>query len=62
MRIFFTILEFFSGNWTIYNGITCWFSAHFWDVHDYHIDKGGNGTPIHFYNYKCPVCDKKFVI
>ena len=41
---------------------TCWFSKKFWDIHDYHKRKGGDGTPTHFYTYTCWNCEKKFGI
>jgi len=47
---------------TIDDGSICWFSAKFWDVHDYHWEKGGDGQPSHFYTYVCPECDKHFMI
>lgn len=40
----------------------CWFSFHFWDVHDYPIEFGGDGVPTHFHDYKCYNCGKKFTI
>jgi alpha-glucosidase (family GH31 glycosyl hydrolase) len=40
----------------------CWWSKYFWDVHDYHIGKGGDGIPTHFHEYTCQFCNKKFRI
>jgi hypothetical protein len=40
----------------------CWFSTRFFNVHDYHTHKGGDGTPSHFHTYVCPKCDKHFTI
>ena len=40
----------------------CWFSAKFWDIHDYLEQCGGDGTPSHFYDYHCWNCGKKFNI
>lgn len=40
----------------------CWFSDKFFDIHDYFECKGGDGTPSHFYFYKCPACSKRFTI
>jgi hypothetical protein len=40
----------------------CWFSSRFWDIHDYTVSSGGNGTPTHFYEYTCWNCGKKFGI
>lgn len=47
---------------TIADGSICWFSEEFFDVHDYKVEKGGDGTPSHFYKYTCPNCAKKFGI
>ena len=32
------------------------------DIHDYHREAGGDGTPSHFYEYECWNCNKKFGI
>jgi len=40
----------------------CWFSANFYDIHDYHKNKGGDGIPTHFYKYNCHSCKKEFRI
>jgi hypothetical protein len=40
----------------------CWFSARFWDVHDYWKWAGGDGVPAHFYEYRCHGCGKRFTI
>jgi len=40
----------------------CWFSSRFWNVHDYPVEFGGDGTPSHFYKYKCWNCGKEFGI
>ncbi len=40
----------------------CTFSALFWDIHDYTVTKGGDGTPSHFYTYICWKCGKAFTI
>ena len=40
----------------------CWFSARFWDIHDYLTITGGDGCPSHFYEYHCWRCGKKFTI
>ena len=40
----------------------CWFSARFWDIHDYLGDAGGDGMPSHFYDYHCWRCGQKFNI
>lgn len=38
----------------------CWFSSHFWDVHDFPVEFGGDGFPSHFHTYKCNNCKKEF--
>ena len=58
--IWFIKLMFGLGS--ISNGSICWFSNRFYDVHDYHTTKGGDGIPSHFYKYTCPNCDVKFWI
>ena len=40
----------------------CEFSRCWWDIHDYTANKGGDGTPSHFYTYTCWSCGKKFEI
>lgn len=59
-------LWWFMKGWLGFHGIkdgsTCWFSAHFFEVHDYHEKKGGDGYPMHFYNYTCSRCGKEFFI
>ena len=42
----------------------CAFSAKHlkWDIHDYHVRTGGDGTPSHFYTYTCWNCGKEFGI
>ena len=40
----------------------CWFSAHWFDLHDYFICCGGDGYPSHFYKYICWNCKKVFSI
>lgn len=40
----------------------CWFSGHFFDIHDYPKNRGGDDTPSHFYTYTCWNCEKKFGI
>lgn len=50
------------GAGSIYDGSICWFSKKFYDVHDYHKRKGGDGLPSHFYDYKCSNCGKLFII
>ena len=40
----------------------CRFSEKYWDIHDYHERSGGDGTPSHFFQYKCWNCKKGFSI
>ena len=40
----------------------CWWSGRFFDIHDYHLDCGGDGIPTHWYTYKCWNCGKRFGI
>jgi hypothetical protein len=40
----------------------CWFSRHFWDIHDYLEHAGGDGTPSHMYTSHCWNCGKEFTI
>lgn len=40
----------------------CWFSRRFWDIHDYFVHAGGDGSPSHFYTYTCWHCGKRFGI
>jgi hypothetical protein len=44
------------------DGSICWFSDKFFDVHDYHSSKGGDGIPSHFHVYRCSKCFKVFEI
>ena len=44
------------------NRTTCNLSETHWDVHDYSVNKGGDGVPSHDYNYTCHRCRKKFTI
>jgi len=62
MKVIVKFLLGFFGFGTVNNGITCWFSKHFWDVHDYKMNKGGDGTPSHFYVYACSKCKANFTI
>jgi hypothetical protein len=57
--------------WLFLNGVlnpwvtvptVCRFSAAYWDIHDYHVKQGGDGTPSHFYRYTCWHCGKEFII
>jgi hypothetical protein len=40
----------------------CWFSEKYWDIHDYRVNRGGDGHPSHFHEYTCHNCGKKFII
>ena len=40
----------------------CWFSEHFWDVHDYPIEKGGDGSACQFHKDKRHSGGKEFGI
>lgn len=39
----------------------CWFSKRFWDIHDYPDGKEYK-QPIHWIEYECERCGKKFYI
>ena len=39
----------------------CWFSNKYWDIHDY-PDSNTYKEPLHFYEYTCERCGKKFNI
>lgn len=52
-RIFLAV----TGLHSIKNNSTCEY-----DLHDYPVKHGGDGTPSHFYQYTCPNCGKKFSI
>lgn len=47
---------------SVYDGSICWFSEKFYDVHDYHVHKGGDSYPTHFIKYTCHKCGKDFGI
>ena len=41
----------------------CWFSKEFnWNIHDYHVNRGGDGVPFHFCKHKCWNCGMEFDI
>lgn len=46
----------------VHISLICWFSVNFWDIHDYPVERGGNGVPCHFFKYECWHCRKKFGI
>jgi len=58
----FRFLKCLFGFGSVEDGSICWFSKKFFDVHDYHKWKGGDGTPSHFYQYTCWKCGKRFSI
>lgn len=47
---------------SVKDGSVCWYSKIFYDIHDYHKHKGGDGVPCHFYTYHCSECDETFTI
>jgi hypothetical protein len=46
----------------IHISLICWFSNNFWDIHDYPVQRGGDGFPSHFFQYQCWHCGKEFGI
>lgn len=52
------------GGGTVHDGLVCRVSRNYtaFDMHDYHIPKGGDGIPTHFHQYECWVCGKHFYI
>lgn len=61
MKIFWFIKCLF-GFGSVEDESICWFSKNFWNIHDYHVSKGGTGSPYHFYDYNCSKCNSKFTI
>lgn len=47
---------------TLWLRFVCWFSARFYDIHDYKEGWGGDGYPAHFCEYECWNCHKLFYI
>jgi len=45
----------------LFSRFTCWFSARFFDVHDYSQSNNG-GEPWYFYTHTCKDCGKQFTI
>lgn len=43
------------------NKFVCWFSTKFFDIHDY-PDGEELKEPMHWYEYECERCHKKFYI
>ncbi|MFA5166690.1 MAG: hypothetical protein WC449_05395 [Candidatus Paceibacterota bacterium] len=62
MEIIILWLRALIGYHNIFNGTTCEISERLWDVHDYHVEKGGDGIPTHFHYYECPNCGNTFII
>lgn len=62
MKKIFNFVKCLLGFGSIKDDSICWFSNKFFDIHDYPINKGGDGTPSHFYVYKCSKCGKSFII
>lgn len=58
----FTFIKCLFSFGSIKDNSICWFSAKFWDIHDYKINQGGDGYPTHFFEYTCPNCLTKFTI
>lgn len=58
----FWFLKCVFGYGSVNDGSICWFSDVFFDVHDYHTHRGGDGCPSHFYKYSCHKCGKNFEI
>lgn len=47
---------------TVTDDSICWFSKKFFNIHDYHLHRGGDGVPTPFYEYKCSKCKQKYNI
>lgn len=60
-RVFWWI-RMFCDCGSVNDGSVCEFSRKYFDVHDYPIDKGGDGIPSHFHVYTCQHCGKSFSI
>ena len=46
------------GAGNIHDGSTCWFSERFWDRHDYHEHRGGDGYP-NLIRAGCRTCTRR---
>jgi len=62
MKTIILFLRGITGLTNVKDGSTCEFSRRFFDVHDYKVNKGGDGIPCHFSGYKCSNCGKEFFI
>lgn len=60
MKKLFWFIKCFFMLGSIKDGSICWFSKHFWNVHDYPKHKGGNGLPFVDSDFICPNCQKPF--
>jgi hypothetical protein len=60
MKYLMHLLEVVCFSSSIWRGSTCWFSKWFWDIHDYPVNKGGNGSPLVDTTHTCPRCGKVF--
>ena len=62
MKETLNFLKCLFGFGSVVDGSICRASKGCIDFHDYHVYKGGDGHPSHFYNYKCHKCGKVFSI
>lgn len=62
MRRFWLQLRALFGWHNVDDGSTCEISRELFDVHDYPVEKGGDGYPSHFTPYYCHKCGKRFWI
>ena len=65
MRRIWWRFKCFFGMGSVYDGSICWVAQrvpHWRDPHDYHVHKGGDGSPWHFYIYTCHQCGREFSI
>lgn len=51
-----------TGIGSVYDGSICWFSKKFWNVHDYPVRCGGDGTPWHMDHSNCSKCGGEFSV
>jgi hypothetical protein len=62
MRRLLDWLRVLFGLHSVRDGSTCRLSREIRNVHDYPEHKGGDGTPSHFYTYKCSRCGQEFTV